>query len=275
MVRLVTLIVTPLLRCSKVLMAIKSSVPPIPSLSVSDAHALEKIEDKLRSALDNCTDRNHSIRSELKAVTYLRSYAVQIFLLHLAAYSRYTAELKGWIPELKKISVKWVINCLEEYTDASEQDIKKYGTMLLETLDNEMKLNYGKSSNPILASLAETEPESKHGRAYDLSELAMATKSPILVAAAEARRSASGAASAPTPVKSKRRIPRSMHSESAAKKLEDYLNSKCISQTQFAIQINVDQKTLYRFRTTGKVGKPVAQAIAQGMGITLEELISR
>lgn len=100
--------------------------------------------------------------------------------------------------------------------------------------------------------------------------------SPLLMMVRDATQNAQKQASTiPTQTASKRRIPRSIHSESAAKKMEDYLNVKGLSQTQFAIQINVDPKTLYRFRATGKVGKPVAQTIALAMGITLEEFTAR
>jgi len=115
----------------------------------------------------------------------------------------------------------------------------------------------------------------KQAASYALAGIDISSGSPLLMmahtAAQESVRRGETAHAFTAP---KRRIPRSIHSESAAKKLEDYLNAKGLSQTQFAIQINVNQKTLYRFRRTGNVGKSVAQDIAQAMGTTLEEFIS-
>src|SRR5580698_7350455 len=183
MMRLVTLIVTLSRARSKVPMEKKPSVPPIPPLSVTNAHALEMIEDKLRSALDNCTDRYGSIDNELKLVTYIRSYAVKIFDLHLAAYSKYAAELKSWIPELKQISVTWTITCLANYTGVSDQEIRKYRTIIAESLDNEMALRWRDSANPLLAALTEPQSDEKQSSEYSasLATLAASSLSPLLV----------------------------------------------------------------------------------------------
>ena len=259
-------------------MAKTKSIPPIPPLSVAKAHEIDAIQGKLARTLEHCMDPHGQISDELKVKTYLSSYVVKIFGEFLEAYI-FSPNLKLWIPELKLNSAKWVLTCIADYRGVTDEDVERYGKLLLATLDEHVKSTFSSfesSANPILTALAKPPLDTTQADRYARAGIDMASAPPLLVMAhAAAQESARRRFTNPTLTTPKRRIPRSIHSESAAKKLEDYLNAKGLSQTQFAIQINVDQKTLYRLRTTGKVGKSVAQVIAQAMGITLEEFTSR
>ena len=79
---------------------------------------------------------------------------------------------------------------------------------------------------------------------------------------------------APELPKSRKRIGRSIHSIKAARRMEDYIEAKGLSQTAFAEAVKADQRTLRRFRNSGTVDKSVAQRIAEVMGITLDSLLS-
>jgi hypothetical protein len=127
----------------------------------------------------------------------------------------------------------------------------------------------------MLAALSDSQNPSLTGKQasdYAKAGIALASASPLLMMAHEA--ALQPASIIPTQRVPKRRIPRSIQSVSAAKRLEEYLDKKGRTQTQFSIDIGADVKTLYRFRQTGKVGKAVAQRIADAMGITLDDLLA-
>jgi hypothetical protein len=56
--------------------------------------------------------------------------------------------------------------------------------------------------------------------------------------------------------------------------MEEYIQKKGITQTAFAISVQADEKTLRRFRKSGRVDKAVAQRIAEAMHISLDDLFS-
>lgn len=246
----------------------KSSVPPIPALPIAEAHALESIERKLSSALENCMDRYGAIANELKAETYLRSYVVKIFDLYLSAYSNYATVLQRWIPELKLNSIQWVMGCLLDFDGISEKDSKRCEKLLLATLDEHVKSRFENSPNPLLAALAEPQP-AKLASTYAASGIDVPSGPPLLKMVVASPNVPS--VWAPVP---RKRIARSIHSDKAARRMEAYIQDKGITQTQFSVTVDADIKTLYRFRRTGKVDKSVAKRIAEAMGMKLDQFTS-
>jgi len=69
------------------------------------------------------------------------------------------------------------------------------------------------------------------------------------------------------------RLPRSITSKGAAKRLEEYLTRNHIGQTEFAIKAGITDRTLRTFRNTGKVRRGTFDAIAKAMGTTREDLL--
>ncbi len=59
----------------------------------------------------------------------------------------------------------------------------------------------------------------------------------------------------------------------AARRVEEYLQSKSIYQSEFATQIGTTDRTLRRFRATGEINRNLLDKIASAMGTTREELI--
>lgn len=160
-------------------MAASQAIPPIPPLSVKQAHQLEAIEGNLARALEHCMDMYGKIANELKTKTYLSSYVVKIFVEYLQAYVA-SPNLRLWIPELKTCSVKWALGCLADYRGVTPQDIDKYADLLLDTLDNYMESTFGNSANPILAALAEVHPDAKQAGAYARAGIDLSSASPLL-----------------------------------------------------------------------------------------------
>jgi len=69
------------------------------------------------------------------------------------------------------------------------------------------------------------------------------------------------------------RFPSSIHSPSAAQKMESHMKSKGLNQTEFAIQAGTTDKTIRKFRQTGKIKRSILVDIAKAMCTTKEELL--
>lgn len=87
-------------------------------------------------------------------------------------------------------------------------------------------------------------------------------------------RSPTSIASAPI-LSSRKRAPISVRSESAARKLEEYVEANGIGYTEFANRVPTTDRTLRNFRRTGIVKRDVFEGIAKAMGITKETLLKR
>jgi hypothetical protein len=245
---------------------------------VSDTPALTRefhkerlnLERLFEKDLDPCVS-SHSLYDPHAVLEYARTYAIDFYDLYYNYYSQFPDYREHWQPASAAFALQRVLHCLTNYS-AIESYLKldrSHVDRITRTISDHAKGIKKPEANHIALT-------GRQAAAYARAGIDMASASPLLMMAhAAAQESARRGGTAPTLTAPKRRIPRSIHSESVAKKLEDYLNAKGLSQTQFAIRINVDPKTLYRFRTTGNVGKSVAQVIAQAMGITLEEFISR
>jgi hypothetical protein len=70
-----------------------------------------------------------------------------------------------------------------------------------------------------------------------------------------------------------RRLRATVTSLVAARRMEDYMNSKGIGQTEFARKVGTTDRTLRTFRRTGKVRRDIFEAIASAMETTKEALL--
>jgi hypothetical protein len=71
----------------------------------------------------------------------------------------------------------------------------------------------------------------------------------------------------------KKRLPSTVTSQIAARRMEGYLTSKGIGQTEFAVRVGTSDRTLRSFRSSGKVRRKIFDDIAKAMGITREALL--
>ena len=76
----------------------------------------------------------------------------------------------------------------------------------------------------------------------------------------------------PAPTSTKR-LPSTIVSPSAARRVEDYIAESDMGQTEFASLAKVDERTLRRFRKSGRIRKGLLSGIAEAMGTTREELL--
>jgi hypothetical protein len=69
------------------------------------------------------------------------------------------------------------------------------------------------------------------------------------------------------------RLPSTVTSPSAARKLEDYIQRTGVGLTEFATQIGTTDRTLRSFRRTGKIRRSIFEGIAKAMGTTKKSLL--
>jgi DNA-binding Xre family transcriptional regulator len=62
-------------------------------------------------------------------------------------------------------------------------------------------------------------------------------------------------------------------SRSAVNKMEAYLESKGIGLTDFASSAGTTDRTLRRFRKTGRVRRDILRGVAQAMGLEIDDLL--
>jgi hypothetical protein len=70
-----------------------------------------------------------------------------------------------------------------------------------------------------------------------------------------------------------RRLPSTVTSLVAAKRLEEFLERTHLGRTEFAIRVGTTDRTLLSFRKTGRVRRGTFDAIAREMGTTPESLL--
>jgi hypothetical protein len=72
----------------------------------------------------------------------------------------------------------------------------------------------------------------------------------------------------------RQRMSATIHAPSAAQKMKAYMNTKGLNQTEFAIQAGTTDKTIRKFRQTGKVKRSILDGIASAMGVSRQELLN-
>jgi hypothetical protein len=70
-----------------------------------------------------------------------------------------------------------------------------------------------------------------------------------------------------------KRWPASIGSPAAARKMEAFILAKGMDLTEFAIQVGTTDKTLRKFRRTGRIKRSIFNDIAKAMNLTRDELL--
>ena len=69
------------------------------------------------------------------------------------------------------------------------------------------------------------------------------------------------------------RLAATVASLAAARRMEEYLEVNGIGQTEFAIRVGTTDRTLRRFRKSGKIRRSIFEVIAAQLGVSREELL--
>jgi hypothetical protein len=106
-----------------------------------------------------------------------------------------------------------------------------------------------------------------------LSEFAaLAAKPELAGATVPTEEAAASAKGESAPARSKR-LQSTVTSAIATRRMEAYLESNGIGQTEFAVEVGTTDRTLRTFRKTGKVRRDIFDSIATKMGTTRELLL--
>ncbi len=160
---------------------------------------------------------------------------------------------KARISEIERLLNKYPL----EIQRLEKGEVRTYRTRPPSRLEEELQ--------HLLVAVAELERE--------LERLHEAERTPH-VTNADATEGHSGQREAPASTK-RPRLRATINCPSAARRMEAYLQSKGMSQTAFANQVNTTDRTLRSFRKTGKVRRDIFEAIAKAMGTTTETLLKQ
>jgi hypothetical protein len=69
------------------------------------------------------------------------------------------------------------------------------------------------------------------------------------------------------------RMPSTVHSPAAVRRIEEFMDKKGLNQTEFAIRAKTTYKTIFKIRKTALIRRSMLDAIAEAMGISKEELL--
>jgi len=201
----------------------------------------------------------------------LRGYATALFDLEAAYYPQYAKdelELQGWLAALAANLLLEMSKDLDAYKSAHDfhcpiaerQDaimdaLLERTVHWLEISKHQYKLSLlGGKLEPLLASSAPSpRPELEQQ----------------INASAETKREIEPVANITTTA----RLPGTVNSPSAARKMEAYITSKGFSQTEFASLAQTTDRTLRAFRKSGKVRRDIFEQIAKAMGTTRDDLL--
>jgi lambda repressor-like predicted transcriptional regulator len=188
-----------------------------------------------------------SPRSPQALRSLLRQYASHVFEIE-ATHFPDEKDLEHW---LQRLSGKVIAEIVQRVVQVENAGRARYVT-----------LDYhGLTRDDMISAVREGAEESAKHRLHSATAQRLA-----IIAAIDGGQSQ-------TAQTQKKRLPSTITSLSAARKLESYLEQKGMGLTQFAIQAGTTDRTLRNFRRTGKLRRSIFDDIARAMGTTKESLL--
>ena len=234
-----------------------SDMPPLTVEMHSDLRALEK---RLRLALGSCCSGYDLIDSHA-AFEYVRTYATEFYDCYYRFYSHIPDPKyrPHWRPASETFAFDRVVQCIEN--SYSVLGYFRSDAARVERIKRTIKDHAEQNSLP---ERFPTLPVGKRTSPWAAIGADIVADSPLLamLMAAEHR------VHPQSP-----RLSSQITSPSAARKMEAFMENKALNQTEFAIQAKTTDKTIRKFRQTGKVKRSILTGIASAMGITKEELL--
>jgi hypothetical protein len=251
-------LVTPILVFSRVWRK-RCSLPgrDLPPKSLSALGAIEAKRRILRTQLSSCIS-NHACHDLRSARDFLRSYACSFFELLKEQYSNQIS-IWEWESDIAEEAAEITLGC---WTDFNTTPTSGYWA---DTVRSAIPQHLGRPLR------GQPRIEMRAPNDYEKAGIDLASASPLLKMAL--KDSSRPQVFAPIQPTTRKRIGRSISSERAARRMEEYIEQKGISLTQFCAHVEADPKTIYRFRKTGKVSKTVASTIAAKMGMSLDRFL--
>ena len=245
-------------------------VSDMPPLSREMHEDLRQLETRLTRDLRSCCS-NYDLTDPHTAFEYTRTAAIEFFDCFYAFYSKVpdAAYREHWKPASEKFALGRIVKCIENITLVEsyfKRNQDRVGRIKRTISDHAKGIESVEANNSALFG--------KQASVSALAGIDIASASPLLMRAFDAAKTIRPTVFSPVQAPPRKRISRSIHSEKAARRMETHIQAKGISQTAFAGIVGVDERTLRRFRTSGKVDKAVAQRIAEAMSMAFDDLIS-
>lgn len=244
-------------------------VSDMPALTPEMQKRIGVLEIQLQAALQaHCT--GYDLFDLEGAFEKARTFATMFYACYFNFYSQYSAYKAHWRKASETLAFQRVLTWISNFYAIRQ----KFDPSRLQKIKRTIS-DYADGTARVEPKDAAPSPVfGKQADAYARAGIDMASASPLLMEIHNAAQARRPNVWAPIPAEPKRRIPRSIHSEAAARRMEAHIQAKGVTQTAFAAAVEADERTLRRFRTSGKVDKSVAQRIANVMGITLDHFLS-
>ena len=208
----------------------------LPALSVQQLGDLDVEEKRLCRALSNCVEGHSSKYDEQIVLDYLRAFAVEIFIYYHGFYAEASGYKLEWAQIIKAHTVNRIMKCFLKECSAPAAKVKSYRREVNSTIEHHIKELVEEANAGILQRLREFQPKVNNPH-------------------------------------KPQRLSATITSPTAAQKMQVYMNAHALGQTEFAIQAGTSDKTIRKFRQTGKIRRSILTGIASAMRITKEELL--
>ena len=217
-------------------MGTKTVATRLPPLSVQQLGELEIEEKRLCRALSNCVENHSSRYNEQKVIDYLRAFAVEIFTFYHGFYAELPRYQFQWAQIVKTNTSKRIMDCFRRECSAPAGKVTSYKREVDSAIRDHLKELVEIVNDEMLKHIKASRTQVNH-------------------------------------VIRPERMSVTITCPSAAQKMQSYINTNALGLTEFAIQANTSDKTIRKFRHTGKIKRSILKGIASAMGVTKEELL--
>ncbi len=247
-------------------------IPDMPPLTLDMHGELRSMENDLMRALTSCCG-HQSLNDPDAAVEYTRTYAIKFYDCFYGFYSQIPDEKyrPHWQSASERSANERVAKCIDNnYLIRSFFNVRERTERIRRTIANHASRNSRYSDLPTpgkpdkYSSLV-----AKQAASYEAAGIDITSGSPLLMMARTAGRGSKQAV-----VPNNQRFSASVVSPSAARKMENYISANGIGLTEFATRAGTTDRTLRKFRRTGKVKRGIFEGIAKAMGTTKDALLS-
>lgn len=225
----------------------------LPAKLLATINALSRQRELLNNELLSHCIENYGCYDFARAKDFLRSYACTVFELIKEDCKKQTSGSYEKEAQIAEEAIQIILMCWDRvchtYPSAGWKETVR------DAIVQRVGRPLGGTPKP---------PVSMQESAYSASGVDAASASPLLAMAMKASREAHLRPP---------RLSSQITSPSAVRKMEAFMESNALNQTEFAIRANTSDKTIRKFRQTGRVKRSILTGIASAMGITKEELL--
>jgi len=196
----------------------------------------------------------HPPKQPIRLFKTLGDYACELFDIEANRYPG-DPQLLSWITQLVQRTEAMVMNNLDQLEQPTMLDVMSSRSLTYHATQDQMR-------QAVRSALIEH--AKRHPKPAATSGSRNAQIQPQEISPPETNKSEGR----------KQRLPSTVNSPAAARKLEEFLKRENIGQTEFAIQVSTTDRTIRSFRKSGRIRRQIFDRIARQMGMTREELLN-